>query len=68
MAVNSYFTQGTHNEQALYEDIIIESLKIYGQDVYYIPRELVRRDGIFQDDSVSRFENAYKIEMYVENT
>jgi hypothetical protein len=37
MATNPYFTQGTRNEQTLYEDIIIESLKIYGQDVYYIP-------------------------------
>ena len=52
----------------LYEDIIIESLKMYGQDVYYIPREIVDRDRIFVDDSVSRFDNAYKIEMYIENT
>ena len=68
MATNLYFTQGTANEQNLYEDLIIESLKMYGQDVYYIPREIVNRDGILQDDTVSRFENAYRIEMYVENT
>lgn len=68
MATNLYFTQGTANEQNLYEDLIIESLKMYGQDVYYIPREIVKRDGILQDDTVSRFENAYRIEMYVENT
>src|SRR5210317_1091044 len=67
MATNLYFTQGTLNEQTLYEDIVIESLKMYGQDVYYIPREIVNRDGIFQDDSVSRFDNAYRIEMYIEN-
>ena len=67
MATNLYFTQGTHNEQVLYEDIVIESLKMFGQDVYYIPREIVNRDGIFQDDSVSRFDNAYRIEMYIEN-
>lgn len=68
MATNPYFSQGTRSEQLLYEDIIIESLKMYGQDVYYIPREIVDRDRIFVDDSVSRFDNAYKIEMYVENT
>jgi len=68
MATNLYFTQGTLNEQTLYEDIVIESLKTYGQDVYYIPREIVNRDGIFQDDSVSRFDNAYRVEMYIENT
>jgi len=67
MAVNRYFTQGTPSEQRLYEDIIIESLKIYGQDVYYLPREIVKRDTIFSDDPVSRFSDAYRIEMYIEN-
>ena len=68
MAVNRYFTQGTPSEQRLYEDIIIESMKIYGQDVYYLPREIVKRDTIFDDDATSRFDNAYRIEMYIENT
>jgi len=68
MATNLYFTQGRKSEQDLYEDIIIESLKMYGQDIYYMPREIVNRDSIFDDDNVSRFDNAYKIEMYIENT
>tara|TARA_S200002703_G_scaffold156915_1_gene163555 strand:+ start:5675 stop:6538 length:864 start_codon:yes stop_codon:yes gene_type:complete len=68
MATNVHFTQGTTNEQHLYEDLVIESLKIYGQDVYYIPREIVNRDRILEDDTVSRFDNAYRIEMYIENT
>lgn len=67
MAKNRYFTEKYGNEQRLYEDIIIESLKIYGQDVYYIPRELVNEDRIFGEDVPSRFSNAYKIEMYIEN-
>lgn len=67
MPTNHYFSQGRLSEQRLYEDLIIEALKIYGQDVYYLPRELVNRDVIFGDDSVSRFENAYKIEMYIES-
>src|SRR6056300_1290274 len=67
MATNLYFTQGVRSEQNLYEDLIIESLKIYGQDVYYLPREIVNRDTVFDDDSVSRFDNAYQIEMYIEN-
>ena len=41
---------------------------MYGQDVYYIPREIVNRDRIFDDDVPSRFANAYKIEMYIENS
>jgi hypothetical protein len=68
MATNPYFSQGRKSEQLLYEDLIVESLKMYGQDVYYLPRELVNKDQIFVDDNVSRFSDAYKIEMYIENT
>lgn len=67
MATNVYFNPAVKSEQLLYEDIIIESLKMYGQDVYYIPRELVNEDRIFGDDSVSKFSANYKIEMYIEN-
>ncbi len=41
---------------------------MYGQDVYYLPREIVNKDNIFLDDVPSRFGNAYKVEMYIENT
>lgn len=68
MATNPYFSRGSRSEQLLYEDLIIESLKMYGQDVYYMPRELVNVDQVFDDDVPSRFDNAYKIEMYIENT
>lgn len=64
---NLYFSDKVRSEQKLYEDIIIESLKIYGQDVYYIPRDLVQEDKILGDDVPSRFNSAHKIEMYIEN-
>ena len=67
MARNTYFSQGSTAEQNLYEDIVIEALRIYGQDVYYIPREIVSEDDIFNEDIESKFENAYLIEMYLEN-
>ena len=67
MALNPYFSQQVKSEQNLYEDIIIESLKIYGVDVYYLPRELVNEDKIFGEDVPSRFSSSYRIEMYVEN-
>jgi len=41
MATNYYFSQKVQSEQLLYEDIVIESLQMYGQDVYYLPREIV---------------------------
>jgi len=68
MATNPYFKQGVRSEQTLYEDITIEALKMYGQDVYYLPREIVNKDRVFLDDVPSRFGSAYKVEMYIENT
>lgn len=67
MARNVYFTDALRSEQNLYEDIVIESLKIYGQDVYYIPRDIVKEDRVFGDDVPSRFNSSHKIEMYIEN-
>ena len=67
MPTNVYFDTGTKPEQALYEDLIIEQLRIYGQDVYYIPRKLAGTDDIFGEDIGSSFEDAYLIEMYMEN-
>lgn len=67
MAKSIYFSDKVASEQNLYEDIVIESLKIYGQDLYYLPRDLVDEDKIFGEDPSSSFNSAYKIEMYIEN-
>ena len=68
MPRNVYFSHGATSEQRLYEDITIEALKIYGHDVFYIPRKIVNTDAIFNEDALSEFGDAYQIEMYVENT
>ena len=68
MPTNVYFDTGTTSEQRLYEDLIIEQLKIYGQDVYYLPRKLANKDTIFGEDPASSFDDSYIIEMYVNNT
>ncbi len=71
MAVNHYFQAGrgigNENEKRLHENIIIESLKIFGQDVFYMPRTLVNRDLIFGEDTTSKFDDSYAIEMYFES-
>jgi hypothetical protein len=67
MAKNVYFSNGITCEQRLYEDLIIESLKIYGHDVYYLPREIVKRDEIWNEDVLSKFDENYLIEMYLSN-
>ena len=67
MARSPHFSQKVRSEQNLYEDIIIESMKIYGQDVYYLPRTIVNENTILGEDVASQFANSYKIEMYLEN-
>ena len=40
---------------------------MYGQDIYYLPRDIVNEDRILGEDVPSRFNSAYKVEMYIEN-
>ena len=68
MPTNVYFDTGKSSEQYLYEDLIIEQLKIFGQDVYYMPRTLIAEDTVLGEDTLSKFDDAYMIEMYFENT
>lgn len=68
MPLNPYVSRGTRNEQSLLEDLTIESLKMYGQDCFYLPRTLVNESRIFREDIGSSFDTAYKVEMYIENT
>ena len=67
MAKNPYFKLGTNSEQNVVENLIIECLQIYGQEMFYIPRTLVSKDDILGEDRLSEFKNAYPIEMYFEN-
>jgi hypothetical protein len=67
MPTNVYFSHGTRNEQYLIEDLIIESLKIYGNEFFYIPRTLVSKDNILGEDRLSEFKSSFPIEMYFEN-
>lgn len=67
MARNVYFSQTVKSEQNLYDDLLVESLKVYGQDVYYLPRALISKDDILNESIESKFTDAYMIEMYLEN-
>jgi hypothetical protein len=72
MPVNHYFQSGNgiggEQEKRLYEDLIVEGLKIYGHDVYYLPRTIVNKDLILGEDVASKFDTAHLIEMYMETT
>lgn len=54
-------------EQLLLENLIIESMSVYGQDMYYIPRKLNSYDDVYGADDQSSYENAYPIVMYIES-
>jgi len=65
---NVYFDNYNYQpEQTLYEDLIIEAIKIYGVDVKYIPRVLNNYDELYTEDAISSYECAIDIEMYVKS-
>jgi hypothetical protein len=68
MPTSVYFNnQGASNEQMLIEDMIIESIRNHGIDIYYLPRESQSTfDELFGDDPVKCYTKAYKIDMYLE--
>ena len=68
MPTNVYFNHAVKNEQHLYEDLVVESLRFYGHDVLYLPRQVVEEDTILGEDVQSTFGDAYSVEMYLENT
>jgi hypothetical protein len=67
MPTNVYFNHAVKNEQSLYEDLVIESVKRYGIDVYYIPRTITNLDNLLNEDIASEFGDAYLLEMYLED-
>ena len=66
MTLNSYFLQGSATEQGLIQDLINEQLKIYGVEVYYIPRIYATENTVMREVIESQFNDAYPIEAYVE--
>jgi len=69
MSTNPYFNlHGTNTpEQRLIENLIIESIKTYGIDVYYCPRTLNDEDTLMGEDNTSSYNSAHTIEMYIKS-
>tara|TARA_B100001939_G_scaffold156180_2_gene134949 strand:+ start:9428 stop:10288 length:861 start_codon:yes stop_codon:yes gene_type:complete len=66
MTTSVYFNHHENtSEQALHQDLIIEAIKNYGIDVYYLPRKYVNEDVLYGEDTISEFNQAHLIEMYV---
>ena len=66
MTTSVYFSHHENtSEQALHQDLIIDAIKNYGIDVYYLPRKYVNEDVLYGEDTISEFNQAHLIEMYV---
>lgn len=68
MATNFYFNNfESSTEQILIEDLVIESIKIYGQDIIYIKRNTTSLDDLMNEDDVPEYREAHSTEMYIKN-
>jgi len=67
MALNPFFLQGSESEQRLVQELINEQLKIYGVEVIYLPRKIVKKDSILTEIQSSKFDDSFLLEAYVNN-
>ena len=63
--LNPFFLQGSKTEQSLIQDLINEQLRMYGVEVYYIPRRYLTKNTIIKEVIESKFDYAYPLEAYV---
>jgi len=68
MTTNVFFNHAVQTEHNLYEDLIVESLRMYGHETFYLPREVMEEDVILGEDVQSTFGDSYSVEMYIENS
>ena len=66
MTTSVFFNQAVKSEQNLMEDLVVESLRMYGHNCYYLPRTIVNEDTILGEAANSSFDDAYEVEMYLD--
>ena len=68
MATNFFFNNFQNNqEQLLIENLIIESIQIYGHEIIYVPRFVGAIDKLFGEDPLREYTRAIPIEMFIKN-
>jgi hypothetical protein len=68
MATNVFFNNFQNSqEQNLLENLIIEAIRIYGEDMFYVPRKLNNFDALYTEDDQSSYEQAFMVEMYIKS-
>jgi hypothetical protein len=65
----NYFFNNTSSaaEQKLIEDLVIESIKVYGIDMYYLPRTILNRNQVFREQDSASYNTSYQVEMYLKS-
>ena len=63
--LNPFFLQGSKTEQSLIQDLINEQLRMYGVEIYYIPRKYITKKSVIKEVVESKFDQALPIEAYV---
>ena len=67
MALNPFFQQGSPGEQRLVQDLINEQLRMFGVDIYYMPRKFLGTKTVIRENVLARFDDNYVIEAYIQN-
>lgn len=65
--LNPYFLQGSASEQRLVQDLINEQLRMYGQDVVYMPRKFIGEKTVIKENIYTKFDDSFRIEAYLSN-
>jgi len=65
--LNSYFLQGSPGEQRLIQDLVNEQLKMYGEDVLYLPRKIIGENTVIRENTAAKFDDSFRIEAYLMN-
>jgi hypothetical protein len=67
MPLNPFFLHGSPSEQRLVQDLVNEHLKMFGQDVLYLPRKIVNTNTVIKEITASRFDDSFRLEAYLTN-
>ena len=68
MATNTFFNNYSRtSEQELIDDLVIESIRVYGVDIIYITKAIKGRDNIFNEDDFPEYNETFEFETYVKN-
>ena len=69
MPTSPYFPTyygGYSGEQNLYQDLVDEQIKLFGTDIYYMPRTILQ-DYTLDDIIYSKYETQFQVEMLLSN-